>query len=535
MTVSVDQTERAAESRHALGAGWRRLIQRGPPVLHPFLMAAFPIVFLFARNLHQAIAPSDMVGPLELSIGATAACMAVGWAIFRNARAVGVVLSAWLLLFFSYGRVSEALHGESLGRDLYLLIAWGALAVAAVVIAFLLRSRLRATTGALNLIAGVLVAMNLVPIALYRPPVPGKTGSSKEWFAPQLAAAKASTQAHPDIYYIMLEDYGEARTLKELYGIDTQPFNRWLREQGFYVATNSLSNYQRTSLSMSSSVNLQYLSTFLGAAANDESEDAIRRALHGFVAARFLQALGYRYVHMGMWWAPTAADPTADVEVKLGGLSEFSSILYDTTILPALSTRVNSVGGVQLDIRHRRYENAIHELRNLLQASKLRGPKFVFAHLSLPHARYVFDRDGRFLTKAQAAAKTKEERFADQVLWTSRKMQQVLGQLLEATDRKAVIILQTDEGAEPVEYPGIANPGPDLRNQLLHKYGILNAYYLPHVSHAKLYPSITPVNSFRLVFDLYFHAGFGLLPDRIWARDKGAPTFVDITDLVGKR
>ena len=529
MTDVGTQTESVARGRVRTLAIWRP-IGKGSLVVHPFLMAAFPIVFLFARNLREAITPSDIVTPLELSIGATAIFMAVGWVIFRNVRAVGLVVSVWLLLFFSYGRASDGLQGGLLGRDLYLLIAWGILAFAAVVVAFLFRSRLRATTTALNLIAVVLVAMNVIPIVLYRSAVPRGAGLSGGSFADQLVAAKSSKGDLPDIYYIVPEDYGEARTLQHLYGIDTQPLNRWLTKQGFYVAADSKTNYQNTSLSLASSLNLQYASSLLGEAVKDG--DAVKGTLHGSAVSRFLKALGYRYVHMGMWWAATATDPTADLEVKGEGLSEFSSILYDTTILPALSTKVKSVGGVELDVRRVRYEHTLQEFDNLLQASKLRGPKFVFVHLGVPHAHYVFDRKGQFVSKAQAAANTKEERFADQALWTSRKLQDVLGQLLEATGRKAVIILQTDEGPEPVAYPGVSRDEPNIRNKLLDKYRILNAYYLPGVSHAKLYPSITPVNSFRLVFDLYFHAGFGLLPDQIWGRVEDPTRFVNITDLV---
>jgi hypothetical protein len=45
---------------------------------------------------------------------------------------------------------------------------------------------------------------------------------------------------------------------------------------------------------------------------------------------------------------------------------------------------------------------------------------------------------------------------------------------------------------------------------------IPNAHYLPEATHPQLYPSITPVNSFRLVFDEYFNAGLALLPDRTY-------------------
>jgi hypothetical protein len=43
---------------------------------------------------------------------------------------------------------------------------------------------------------------------------------------------------------------------------------------------------------------------------------------------------------------------------------------------------------------------------------------------------------------------------------------------------------------------------------------ILNAYRLPGDGVEKIYPSITPVNSFRVVFDTYFGTSLGLLEDR---------------------
>ena len=44
-------------------------------------------------------------------------------------------------------------------------------------------------------------------------------------------------------------------------------------------------------------------------------------------------------------------------------------------------------------------------------------------------------------------------------------------------------------------------------------WGILNAYYLPGIGQGDLYPTISPVNSFRVVFNQYFGGKFPLLPD----------------------
>jgi hypothetical protein len=53
------------------------------------------------------------------------------------------------------------------------------------------------------------------------------------------------------------------------------------------------------------------------------------------------------------------------------------------------------------------------------------------------------------------------------------------------------------------------------RDELQIKMGILNAYYFPDGDYSLLYPTITPVNSFRMLFDKYFDAGLARLPDKM--------------------
>jgi hypothetical protein len=48
----------------------------------------------------------------------------------------------------------------------------------------------------------------------------------------------------------------------------------------------------------------------------------------------------------------------------------------------------------------------------------------------------------------------------------------------------------------------------------------INAFYLPENGEQNLYPTITPVNSFRVIFDTYFGTQYGLIDD-ISYRDDG--------------
>ena len=68
---------------------------------------------------------------------------------------------------------------------------------------------------------------------------------------------------------------------------------------------------------------------------------------------------------------------------------------------------------------------------------------------------------------------------------------------------------------------------------LKERLAILNAYYLPGVDSLPLYPAITPVNSFRVVFNEYFGTAFDLLPDKMFYAPWNFPfQYDDVTDIV---
>ena len=51
---------------------------------------------------------------------------------------------------------------------------------------------------------------------------------------------------------------------------------------------------------------------------------------------------------------------------------------------------------------------------------------------------------------------------------------------------------------------------------LKERISIFNAYYLPGHALQFLYDSITPVNSFRIIFDHYFGTNLGVLEDKTY-------------------
>lgn len=114
---------------------------------------------------------------------------------------------------------------------------------------------------------------------------------------------------------------------------------------------------------------------------------------------------------------------------------------------------------------------------------------------------------------------------------------QIIDKLLSDSKTQPIIILQSDEGTFPERYE---HEGESFNwknatvNELREKMGILNAYYFPSRSKNILYPSITPVNSFRLVFNLYFDTNFELLPDKSFAftDHNHLYSFFNVTDKI---
>lgn len=506
-------------------------------VLHPFLLAAFPVLYLWAANMQEGITVGDVLPSLAIILAVTAVVLVAARFLLRNWLKAGVVVSMLIVLFFSYGHVWRAAQGWSigglaLGRHGYLLPIWAALAAGGIVGAARMGPRLPALTRGLNAVALGLVVLNVASIAMFEIRTTEGQSAVPEVRVPGTEGIPPTGPAsphRPDIYYIVFDRYGGQDALQEVIGFDNAEFLRSLETRGFYVASKSRANYPRTSHSLASSLNMDYLG-FLADEVGKASGDSrpLYRLIGRHRVGRTLKSLGYRYVHVGSWWGPTALSPLADVNVPYGGLSEFSSTLLETTAAwPATEVVAQGLG------RRREWYGVQRQFEALAQSRSLRGPKFVVAHILSPHEPFVFDRHGRYVSEEEAAGQPRERKYLEQLLFLNRKIEELLDVLLSGPEGShPVVIIQADEG--PFEGPGGWRRAP--ARMLRRKFGILNAYYLPGAGHSALYPTITPANSFRVVFNEYFGAGLPLLPDRsyVYTDLEHLYEFVDVTAMVGQ-
>jgi len=500
-------------------------------VLHPFFFAVFPILFLFSRNLERDVSPRDLVWPVATTLAIVAVVLVAATLLLRDARKAGLVVSVWAILFFTYGHVSNLVRawtvaGIPIGRQPYPLVVWGVLAVGAVVFAIRSGKGLTPLTGWLNIVSLILVAVNLVPVVPHRPgsdvTVPGDVLPTE---LPRVPAPAERRSGPPDIYYLVFDRYGGPESLRELVGVDNSAFYEALADRGFYVASESRANYPKTSHSLAASLNMRFLD-FLSDAPG-ETLGPVYELVRKHEVGAFLKSQGYKYIHIASGWGPLQTSPIADRVLRYRAASEFSSVLFDGTLIGAFGEDLGAIAD-RLDHRRVKWRRTLFQFEQVVRTRGMRGPKFVFAHFLVPHGPYVFHRDGRFLSEEEEAERTWQALYNEQLAFTNSMILRVLDQLLAGPEGSdPVILLQADEGPHPDRYLEDQEEFSWTQandRELRLKFGILNAYLLPGVSREGLYPSITPVNSFRLLFNLYFGEHLALLPDRSYV-------FTDLSHL----
>jgi hypothetical protein len=118
--------------------------------------------------------------------------------------------------------------------------------------------------------------------------------------------------------------------------------------------------------------------------------------------------------------------------------------------------------------------------------------------------------------------------YVKQLKYVNKQIQKAIDDILSKSSQPPIIILQGDHGGGSLLRPSLE------QSCLFERTSILNAYYLPRIEPQTLYPTITPVNSFRVVFNTYFDTEYTLLPDKTYFSHIARPyNFVDVSDQIG--
>ncbi|NMC63650.1 MAG: hypothetical protein GYA55_10860 [SAR324 cluster bacterium] len=500
--------------------------------IYPLLLALYPILVLYSHNA-DITEISHLFVPILISLLGTFLLYYILRLILKNTDRAALLSAISVALFFSYGHVFSAAAKHFFlffsitggGTDEVLSSRWQVHAVLSVLyvlifgIAFLYQFKnakkpLQALSQVLGVFSLVLLIFPIFEIVKMSLLPASPTGRDTMDIDP---APTAQSSEYPDIYYIILDGYAREDILRTHYNFDNADFLNYLRNRGFAIPANTAANYSWTFLSIPSLLNFEYLDNIQEIQKYRNSSD--RRISYSLLrdnrALHFLHSRKYRYIHIGSTWGGTLDNPRADLEFNCSSKlfsAAFHRVLAESTWLKIFESKIAN------DLA----DCALESFSYLNMSAKIDGPKFVFAHITMPHHPYLFDRDGNILKRVvlsdqidrQNILWAQKDKYIDQMIFVNTKVKELIDYILRNAKRKPLIVLQSDHG------PNIpALPMKKRRKVRLKNFAAL---LLPG---EKVPPpdTLSPVNSLRFIFNAYLGANFEILPNKYFYSDYRRP------------
>lgn len=526
---------------------------------HPFFLTLYPILHTLANNPADA-SFSQALLPLAAVFILSAVTALISYFVYKCVDKTAVITSIFIFLFFSYGNFRSAIHSYSGGAagDNILLLSLLVIFLAA---AFKIEDASKTAANNINIIitafAAVLIIFPITTIAgdKYGQYLETKDaeGIFEEAIPDGIAADLPIKDGLPDIYHILLDEYGRSDVLKELYKIDNSEFINYLKQKGFFVAENSRCNYCYTDLSLLSTFNMNYLDEMAAKLDITESEDrslAVKKLLWENAAFKTAKKAGYKTITFNtgeLYSSITTADKHYSPFAGTYYNSFYINMLINLTPLPVIlrAAGLNPFLFFDAADNHRRVVMMPFEkIDEIMTDAETNGPVFACLWIDSPHPPFVFDEKGNPIAamKKGAAAidrwaiESEEDRidyinnYSRQLDFITQKTIALIDKIIKNSKRPPVIILQSDHGpASRFEFETIPSDSLTFKE----RFSILNAYYLGGATTAEngLHPSITPVNTFRIIFNRYLGTNLKILKDKnfhcTWLKPY---KFSDVTD-----
>ena len=242
---------------------------------HHLLLALLPVSLLFLDNIHE-IPIGDIFTPIIISL----AIVIVLWIIimrFIGERKSAVIVSFLIFMVLIFASIRSLLVYHELaeiqfiGKNIILIPIFSTIGISVVI--YIVRKKFSANiTLILNVISITAISVVIFQAGFFY--IENEEISFEEaqkLLNVPIFYASESIQK-PDVYFLLLDAYSGDIILKNDFGYDNSEFYEQLKERGFFIQKNSLSNYAFTELSMPSIMNMNYLD-FISKLQGNESKD----------------------------------------------------------------------------------------------------------------------------------------------------------------------------------------------------------------------------------------------------------------------
>lgn len=275
------------------------------------------------------------------------------------------------------------------------------------------------------------------------------------------AASVEPDYPRPTIHHIVLDGYGRADVLHDLYDFDNTGFVGALEAMGFRVLDQTVTPYGQTLMTMNAVFSMNYLNEDIAAIA-DQSPKQVRQAMHGWFiqspVRRILERAGYAIVSVEGSYPPLSLRP-ADRVIAPPHDWTASTLLGRAVyaMTPLGAPIIHGLFGGRADTR----ESVRFGLADHADDPHAR-PSFIYRHVLAPHPPFDLNRDGSVReTKATgfpdgdhwSPTLPPEERrrryrdgYLEKLMYTNDQLLALSRAVIQRTDEPLIIILHGDHG-----------------------------------------------------------------------------------------
>ena len=488
----------------------------------PIAMAcAWPFVQFLSQNARETLNWSSVLVAFAVSLGAFLLVLLCLRVVLRRAPRYGIVnlVLVACVLFFSYNAVSILFRDvlefpkDELGfvKERSILIAWFVVLALLLVLTWLL-GRGRATWLFLTTVVGIGLGLATINLALGWLAIGGQDRTQAS-----TAPTEGSTLlSRPNVYFFIFDAYARGDALQRLNGFENAAFLSAMGERGFYLADRSYANYPKTFLSIGSTFNMDYLVSPGVGTIGPPTSYSLYLSGKNRVVETFKQQ-GYRFI-----LAPRSSISCVGYEdVCVRGDRSFGLFTMGETEINLLrmTPLLAVIRKFAPDIVT--YEDIFPEV---VKAAILRyvygpgqsavRPSFVFYHNLAAHSSQYgndCDRVSLYVKQLQSVHDLDEvASYLKTIECLNEKILDLVDAIL-SRDPEAIIVVQSDHGVKFSDWGDYeAWSGKDLED----RFGVLNLIKLPQQCRTLLYPTISPVNTFRSVLGCLRGEEPELLDDR---------------------
>lgn len=486
----------------------------------PVYLFLLPVVF-FLHGFNQLpffIHFDSTLNPLMISISAGIMCFSLFWLLTGSISKAGISVFFFLTVYLYFGVFHDFLKSV-FGKGLltsYKVVLPAIMVVVILALRYSFRrdARIHKLSKFLHVLMWAFLLIEVISFLRnlynYRSDhnlIDNDFSLSRSYQVSNLLDADK-----PDIYFLVFDEYTSNPALHTLWQFDNSAITHWLKEQGFYVADSSKANYNFTPYSLSSSLNMRYIDRRKGDIGNNAFYTLkALKSLTKNETWEILKKENYRFYFK----SPLENNVETFKGVKV--LNQFPyTQLYTTTLLYRVkkdilwnftkNAIVKKIVSAEKTDRESLASQSAEDVFATISAIKAttdtntnRQPKFVFGHLLVTHEPHLFDSAGNF---AFDKSRQSFDTYVDQVKFANKIIIDLVSYLQKNNKKNTIIILGGDHGFRDL---------PEDKNHF--QFPNLSTYYFPGRDYSKLYPKISPVNTFRVIFNNFFNRQYPLLPD----------------------